>query len=142
MPLTLLIRPQELGPKGPPILARQLQPTQLQPAFWIDFSNAATLFTDTARTTPVSADGDLIRGVLDQGARGLHLSTTTPPVYRVRAVNGLSVSRWDGVAKQLVSGPAILPQPFTRFAVVSCFDAGFNRIAVASGGGNDALGPY
>jgi hypothetical protein len=115
-----------------------------QPVFWVDFSNAATLFTDTARTTPVSLDGDLIKGVTDLSASGFHLSqATNPPVYKTAQYRTLSTSRWDGVAKQLNSSAGLtVVQPITRFVVALNTDSsGTSRVGVGAAT-FDAIGPW
>lgn len=57
---------------------------------WLDFSDASTLFTDTARTTPVSADGDLVAGVADKSGNGYHATSAYKPYYYTGVKNGLS----------------------------------------------------
>jgi hypothetical protein len=40
-----------------------------------DLTDAAFLYTDAARTSLVSGDGDAVRGVADKGSAGLHIDT-------------------------------------------------------------------
>lgn len=64
-----------------------------------DFTDPTKLFTDTGRTTGVSADGDVIAGVT-AGSGSFHLSQsdgTATPTYRTNVLNGRSVARFDGV---------------------------------------------
>lgn len=70
---------------------------------WYDFSDPNTLFTDTARTAPVSADGDSIRGVRDKA--GLHhLSQAgNAPVYKTDRVNGKSSALFTSASSQFLA---------------------------------------
>lgn len=50
---------------------------------WFDFNDISTLFQDTARTTPVTTNGQNIAGVTDKSGSGNHGSSASPtkPTY-------------------------------------------------------------
>lgn len=66
---------------------------------WYAAWDPTTLFTDTARTTPVSADGNAVAGWADKSGNGNHLQQATAgsrPLYKTAVKNGRSVLRFDG----------------------------------------------
>lgn len=72
---------------------------------WWDFTNPATLFTDTARTTLVTATGALLAGVSDLSGNGFHLqqaTSTKRPVWSLDAF-GRGAATFDGVDDCLTS---------------------------------------
>lgn len=65
---------------------------------WFDFSDMSTLFQDSARTTPVTAAGQPIGGVLDKSGNGNHLGQATAafrPTWNLLP-NGKMGAQFDG----------------------------------------------
>lgn len=65
---------------------------------WFDFSDLSTLFQNSTRTNPVTADGQSIGGVVDKSGNGFHGSQpsgTYQPVYKANIKNGLGICRTD-----------------------------------------------
>lgn len=90
---------------------------------WWDFGDAATLFTDTARSTPATSDGDAIAGVTDKSGTGYHLSqsnASTRPTYKTAIQNGLSIARFvvANSSNMIVASPSETARNWTFFIVV------------------------
>jgi hypothetical protein len=83
-----------------------------------NFSLASSVFSDTARTTPATADGP-IGGVTDLSGLGNHLTqATNGPTYKTGILNGLSVARFDGTNDFLTATALSTSQPMTLFFVL------------------------
>ena len=84
---------------------------------WYDFADITTLYTDSARTTPVAADNDLIGGVTNKSTDARHLSGSgvTRPSYKANIQNGKSVARYDGGDVLTLTAAAL--SAFTVFVV-------------------------
>lgn len=86
-------------------------------AAWYDLGDIASMWKDAARTDPITANGDGIKGVTDKSGGGRHLSAvTSPPIYTTSAIGGRAAALWNGSANPLVAvalGPA--------FSAVSVF---------------------
>ena len=110
---------------------------------WYDFSDAATLFTDSARTTAVTADGDAIGGVTDKSTSANHLSNTggtTRPLYKTTIQNSKSVGRADGVNDYLKkASPSFSNKPITLFLVYARKNTTSNRYVIGMGTGSPAV---
>lgn len=66
---------------------------------WLDASDAATLFQDSAGTTPATADGDVVGYWADKSGNGRNATqgtTANKPRLKLAVKNGLNVVRGDG----------------------------------------------
>lgn len=99
--------------------------------FWLDFSDITTLYQDAAKTTPVTADGDVIGAAADKSGNGRdHTQATTSkkPLYKVGIQNGLSVGRFDGTDDALTATISV-NQPYTAlFAWSTTINSGLNEL--------------
>jgi hypothetical protein len=91
---------------------------------WYDFGDRTTIFTDTARTTLVSADGQTIKGVTDKSGLGNHLSEgTVPPTFKDAIQGGRGISRFDSTDQLLgpsgATGSLAIHGPVTIIVVAS-----------------------
>lgn len=83
-------------------------------AWWLDGGDTATLTTDTAGTTPVTAAGDPVRRWLDKSSRGNDAAPragTEPPSAVVAAAR--LVPDWDGTGTCLQADAGLLPHGAT-----------------------------
>lgn len=77
-------------------------PLSLSPYGWYDPSDLSTLWKDTAGTSPVTADGDLVARIDDKSGHGYHLTQSTSSKRPLYKTNG--ALRWlefDGVDDML-----------------------------------------
>jgi hypothetical protein len=88
---------------------------------WYDFSDSSTLFQDQLRTTPVTADGQDLRGAADKSGNGFHLVDTFAgsATYHTSVQNGNDVLRTNGETGAFMenASPMVGAQPLTVFAV-------------------------
>jgi len=88
---------------------------------WLDFSDVTTLWTDSARSDQVDADGDVIGYMDDKSGNGndvLQATTAKKGIYKVNIQNSLAIGRWDG-GDDALAGSAIsaFDGDFTAFWV-------------------------
>lgn len=87
---------------------------------WLDSSDAATLFTDSAGTIPAILDGDPIGKWSDKSGSNNNVvqsDGTKKPLLKKTIQNGKSVVRGDGVNDALESATGGEDSPFTLFVV-------------------------
>lgn len=75
---------------------------------WIDAANAATIFQDAARTTPVTADAQPVGGVADASGHGNHAQQGTAgrrPTYKVNQYAGKPCFRFTAAGLSVWSLP-------------------------------------
>lgn len=102
--------------------------TQAGLRFRYDFSDITTLWQDSARTIPVTANNDPIGACDDKSGLGRHIIQATAgsrPTYKTNIQNGLSVGSFDGSADNLaLTGGTSFGQPLWIFAVAKSDDSG------------------
>jgi hypothetical protein len=71
---------------------------------WYDLSDTSTLFQDDAKTTAVTADGDVIGYIADKSLNGYDVSqsvTGNKPVWKAAIKNGLGGGLFNGTSNRL-----------------------------------------
>lgn len=113
---------------------------------WYDFGEAATLFTDTSRTSPVASDGDAIAGVEDLSGAGNHLLQSTGgsrPAYKTSILNSLDAALFDGGDSLQISTSPDYTQPNTVVLVAKHGDgADGKHFFDGSGSGRQLIGTF
>jgi len=99
---------------------------------WYDLSDVSTLYRDPTLSTPVTADGDVIGGIVDKFGNNHNAlkdgATATLPIYKVNSKNGLSTAFFDGTDDYLINTSiGIQAQPNTIFAVAAAVTTGADR---------------
>lgn len=87
---------------------------------WLDGSDITTLFTDSAKTTPVTSDGDVVGAWADKSGNGndvLQTTTANKPLYKVNIKNNKSALLFDGISDYLVNAFTQLSQPYNVIIV-------------------------
>lgn len=87
---------------------------------WYDFSDITKLWQDSARTTPVTADGDPIGAADDKSGNAYHAlqgTSAAKPTYKTNIANSLSAAYLDGGDFLAKAFGTEIAQPGTMFAV-------------------------
>ena len=88
---------------------------------WLDGSDITTLFQDSAKTTPVTSDGDVVGAWADKSGNGndaLQATTADKPQYKTAIQNSLNVVRWNVSSDMLVVTNGILSMPYSIYFVL------------------------
>jgi hypothetical protein len=81
---------------------------------WFDAADLATLFTDSAKTVPVTGDGDVVGAWADKAGNGndvLQTTTNKKPLYKVNIKNGLAALEFNGTTTRLDKASYTTSQP-------------------------------
>lgn len=125
------------------LAATQFLILYVAPALWIKGSAVATLFQDSALTTPVNADGQVVGGAVDQSGLSHNVLQTgvdsLKPLYKTNIKNSLSAIKFDGTDDRLFSGAIALNQPNTIFIVGQASGTTLNRTFLDGGAAAEHL---
>lgn len=95
-------------------------PLSLSPLAWYDPSDLATLWQDTAATTPVTADGQAVARIDDKSGNGRHMTQATAaarPLYKT--AGGLHWLEGDGVDDTMASAGTVNVTPGMTVAMAA-----------------------
>lgn len=92
-------------------LARGFTPIDIPGCvLWLDGADSSTIFTDTAGTTRVTADGNTIGSWRDKSTNSYLFTQATAgnrPTYKTAILNGQSITRWNGTSTGLQSSTTL-----------------------------------
>jgi hypothetical protein len=91
---------------------------------WYDGADPSTWFQDPARTTPASANGDVVGGLRDKSGLGNHASQATvakKPTLALATQNGLAALQGDGTDDGLVVPDAAWPAGERSMFIVASY---------------------
>jgi len=101
---------------------------------WYDFSDAATLFSDSSCTTPAVADGNICC-ITDKGPSGYDLIQATSSKclqYKTGIQEGHSIGRADGTDDTLTAASVALPNHYVWMALDTSDTSGYVFTHVAN----------
>ena len=105
---------------------------------WLDFSDISTLYQDSAKSTPVTSDGDVIGCAADKSGNGddaTQATSASKPTWQTGEKNGLAIAQFDGTDDYMtMTGNAITQQHV--FIVAKNRDAGTVYSSLLSDGSN------
>ena len=102
---------------------------------WLDGSDITTLYTDSAKTTPVTSDGDVVGAWADKSGNGndaVQATTADKPLYKTAIQNGKSIVRFDGADDYLNCGDVFAPgAQISVFALCKFSDVTADHVVIA-----------
>jgi len=108
--------------------SKSFQPNDLNGLqFWVDASDAATLYTDSTLTTLAVSDGDVVGGWKDKSGNSrnaLQTDGTKKPLLKLAIQNGRNVVRYDGVNDFSLISTISIAQPYHVFFVTKIRSTG------------------
>lgn len=114
-------------------------PFVYSPVLWLDASDASTLFTDSAGTTPATADGDAVGKWSDKSGNGNHATQSSgvnKPTLKLSIQNSKNIVRANGTSSYMSLPSVPLQAPYTVYLVFKK-TATDNIFELASGGASD-----
>lgn len=84
--------------------ASTFNPLSLLPEFWVDSSDASTIYQDSGLTTLAAADGDPVGGWKDKSGNARHATQSSganKPLFKISIQNGKNVVRFNGTSAVL-----------------------------------------
>lgn len=132
----------QLGFGISPCIYRQLGATAFTPyliaglQLWLDASDSSTLFTDSAGSTPATADGDPVGYWKDKSSNGnntIQADGTKKPILKLNIQNGKNGVRPDGVNDFLKSTSGGANGSYTLFCVNIKRSGGRHMMVVSTG---------
>jgi hypothetical protein len=109
-------------------------------ALWLDASDITTLWQDSGRTTPVTADTDPVGAIDDKSGNARHATQAVAgsrPTYRTAQFGAVAAMDFDGIADFLTSTAFTLTQPGVVFVVVDAdVNVSFNSVVDSATAGS------
>jgi hypothetical protein len=100
---------------------------------WLDFSDITTLYTDSAKTTPVTADDDVIGAAEDKSGNGKDATqavTAKKYIYKTGIQNGLSIGRSNAVDDEMEFPATIIGTGARTVFIVMKNDNAANAVGI------------
>ena len=109
---------------------------------WLDASTLRSLYTDSARTTPVAANDDPVGALSDLSGNGYHATQATSskrPLYKASGINSMPSVQTDGVDDYLeFTNPISGLTAYTLFLVAK-YDVASGYVYDMNGGLDHAM---
>lgn len=91
---------------------------------WVECHDATQMFTDTTRTTPVSADAQAVKGLADKSGKASHWSQSTTgnaPLYKTGQIGNLPCLRFTKASSHYMTANSFAMTTTGTFYVLMKF---------------------